>query len=331
MRCGRRISTGMATYIREVSGRLPRVAPEFEYRTYAKGQNLGIAEQIVLPLEMWRDRIEFAHYMAHYLPAFAGGLFAFTIHDVIHLRYKEYFRKYIEPYYMTLVKRACRKAARIFTSDRRTIDDLVYYFGADPQRIRVIALAPRERFFSPAVPFRGERPYLINVGNHREHKDIPTLVKAWASLPSEHEIDLYLTGADDLNGLLQRASTPRRRAVAVGNVSDDQLASYYAGALALVHPSLLEGFGLPFVEAMAQGCPVIATTTSIPDPAREVALTFEPRDAEGARAQIERLLEDQALRTDLVERGRAIAAGLSWDRTARETADVYREILEEHL
>jgi glycosyltransferase involved in cell wall biosynthesis len=329
VRCGRRISVGMATYIREVSARLPRVAPEFEYLTYAKGQNLGIAEQIVLPVELWRDRIDFTHYMAHYVPAFAGGQFAFTIHDVIHLRFKEYFRSYIEPYYMTVVKRACRRAARIITSDSRTVDDLVHYLGADARRIKVIPLAPRERFFAPATPFRAARPYLLNVGNHRQHKDIPTLVKAWSSLPAHHEVDLYLTGADDFNGLLQRVSTPSRRAIAVGNVSDDQLASYYAGALALVHPSLLEGFGLPFVEAMAQGCPVIATTTSIPDPIEGVALTFEPRDVEGARSQIERLLDDQALRTDLVERGRKVVARLSWDRTARETADVYREILEE--
>jgi glycosyltransferase involved in cell wall biosynthesis len=319
----------MATYIREVSARLPRIAPEFEYRTYAKGQNLGIAEQIVLPLEMRRDRIDLAHYMAHYVPIFASGCFAFTIHDLIHLRFKQYFRSYIEPYYMTVVKRACLNAARIFTSDPRTIDDLVYYFNADPQCISVVALAPRERFFAPAPPFRTDRPYLLNVGNHRQHKDIPTLVKAWAALPPAYDVDLYLTGEDDLNGLLQSASTSRRHAIALGNVTDDQLASYYAGAVALVHSSLLEGFGLPFVEAMAQGCPVVATTTSIPQPVAGAALTFEPKDAEGARTQIERLLDDQALRTDLVKRGRAATAALSWDRTTRETADVYREILEE--
>src|ERR1700758_3138823 len=86
-RCGKRISVGMATYTREVSARLPYVAPQYDYVTYTKGQNLGIAEQIVLPFEMWRDRVELAHYMAHYVPAFAGGRFIFTIHDLIHLRF----------------------------------------------------------------------------------------------------------------------------------------------------------------------------------------------------------------------------------------------------
>ncbi len=273
----------MATYMREVSARLPHVAPQYDYVTYTKGQNLGIAEQIVLPLEMWRDRIELAHYMAHYVPAFADGRFVFTIHDLIHLRFVHFFRGYIGPYYNTVVKRACRKAARIITSDRRTIDDLVHYFDVDPAKIRVIPLAPRERFFTPSPPFRGERPYFLNVGNHRMHKDIPTLLRAWSSLPEQYGVDLYLTGPDDLNGELQRLSTPRRKAIALGDITDDELASYYAGAVALVHPAMLEGFGLPFVEAMASGCPVIATDESIPEPISDVSLHFPVGQAERSR------------------------------------------------
>lgn len=328
-RCGKRISVGMATYMREVSARLPAVAPQYDYRVYTKGQNLGLAEQIVLPLEMRRDRIDLAHFMAHYVPAFAEGTFVFTIHDLIHLRFVHFFRAYIGPYYRTVVKRACRKAARIITSDRRTIADLVHYFGVDPDRIVVIPLAPRDRFLQPAVPFRGERPYVLNVGNHRDHKDIPTLLRAWASLPPSYEIDLYLTGDDDLGGELQRLSNGRRKAIVLGNVSDERLASYYAGALALVHPAMLEGFGLPFVEAMALGCPIVATEDSIPSPVVEAALQFPVGDAEAAAAQMRRLYDDAALREDLVERGRRAVAALTWDRTARETAAVYREVLEE--
>ncbi len=328
-RCGRRISVGMATYVREVVKRLPVLAPEYEYRVYTQGQNLGLAEQVLLPLELVRDRIELTHYMTHYVPAFAGGRFVFTIHDLIHLRFKQFFRAYIGPYYMTVVRRACRQARRIITSDRRTIADLVHYFDVDPAKIRVIPLAPRARFFEPVAPFRAERPYLLNVGNHRDHKDIPTLVRAWAALPERYEVDLYLTGHDDLDGLLQRCSTPRRRAVVLGDVSDDELAAYYAGARALVHPALLEGFGLPFVEAIAAGCPVIATTESIPEPIADASLLFEPKNVEQARAQIERLLDDEALRTQLVERGRTAVRDLTWERTTRATADVYAEILQE--
>jgi glycosyltransferase involved in cell wall biosynthesis len=329
VRCGRRISVGMRTYINEVSSRLPSVAPDFTYRFYERGENLGFAQQIVLPVRLALDGVDLTHFMAHYVPAFATGRFVFTIHDLIHLRYKQYFRAYIEPYYMSVVRRACRHAARVITSDSRTIADLTHYFGLSADKIVVVPLAPRERFFTPAQPHRGQRPYIMNVGNHREHKDTATLIAAWASLPARYDVDLYFTGKDDFKGELQRRSTGTRRAIALGDITDDQLASYYAGAQALVHPALLEGFGLPFVEAMAQGCPVIATSTSIPDPVREAAMLFEPRDIEGARALIERMLDDQALRGDYVERGRIAVRALSWERTARETAAVYRDVLQE--
>jgi glycosyltransferase involved in cell wall biosynthesis len=327
VRCGRRISVGMATYVREVSSRLPVLAPRYDYRLYERGQNLGLAEQVMLPMQMRRDRVALAHFMTHYVPALAGGRFVFTIHDLIHLRFKEFFKAYIGPYYMSVVKRACRKAERIITSDEKTINDLVEFFGVEPSKVRVIPLAPRARFRQPAQPHRAQRPYLLNVGNHRKHKDIPTLLAAWASLPASYEVDLYLTGHDDLHGDLQRYSTQKRRAVALGDVSDDELASYYAGAAALVHPALLEGFGLPFVEAMACGCPVIATRESLPTVLADVALTFPARDAEAARWEIQRLLDDPDLQRRLAEAGRARAGGLTWELCTERTARVYDEIV----
>jgi alpha-1,3-rhamnosyl/mannosyltransferase len=142
-------------------------------------------------------------------------------------------------------------------------------------------------------------------------------------------VDLYLTGSDDLDGELQRYSTGKRKAIALGDVTDDELAGYYAGAVALVHPAMLEGFGLPFVEAMASGCPVIATDTSTPDAVKDVSLHFSVGGVEEATTHMRRVLDDEAFRTRLVEQGRNVVASLTWDRTARETADVYQEIAEE--
>lgn len=328
-RVGRHTSVGAATYNRELAKRLPAVAPNYDFRIYSDGGTLDLSEQLAIPARIRRDRPALVHFLQHYMPLSLPRTFLFTIHDLIHMRFLHMFKAYIGPYYRNVVRRAAGKAARIITSDEMTIPDIVHYLGVDAGKIRVVPLAPRERFMLQAAPHVAKRPYFINAGNHREHKDIPTLLRAWAALPPSYEVDLYLTGPDDFGGELQRLSNDRREAVALGNVTDDALASYYAGAAALVHPALLEGFGLPFVEAMACGCPVIATRQSLPSVARDASIAFAAGNAEEARDAMQRLLDDQALRTSLVERGKRAAMTLSWDRTARETADIYAEVLME--
>jgi len=177
--------------------------------------------------------------------------------------------------------------------------------------------------------FVGPRPYLLYVGNHREHKDLSTLFEAWSGLPPSCGVDLYLTGNDDFGGELARRTSETRAIVALGDVSTQRLARYYAGACALVQPALREGFGLPMLEAMAAGCPVIACRDAIPRPLAQAALAFPPRNALALRAEIERLLTDQGLRASTIKQGREVAARLTWQRCASATADVYREVLEE--
>jgi alpha-1,3-rhamnosyl/mannosyltransferase len=169
---------------------------------------------------------------------------------------------------------------------------------------------------------------LLYVGNHRRHKDLATLFTAWSSLPPDLKVDLYVTGPDDFGGELERRSDPTRAIFALGEIRSDELASYYAGARALVHPSLREGFGLPMLEAMATGCPVLACEDSLPRVLEPAALSFKARDVDGLRTLLEQILTDQGTRERSVNLGREAAGRLSWDRCARATADVYREVLE---
>ena len=148
----------------------------------------------------------------------------------------------------------------------------------------MVPLGVSERYFAPIEPYRSERPYLLYVGNHRRHKDLPTLFEAWSHLPAPATLDLYLTGPDDFAGELQRRSSLPRRIVALGDVSTEQLIAYYAGAQALVQPAWREGFGLPMLEAMAAGCPVIACDEAVPAPLERAALTFRPGNVAELRA-----------------------------------------------
>lgn len=327
-RVTRRWSVGMRAYAHELVTRLPRIAPDLEFIAYQTGSNFGFSEQIGLPREMRRDRIDLAHFMSLYAPAFAPRPYAVTIHDLIHLRFPQYFKSNVGPYYRTVTRLLCARAARVITDDERTVDDLVRFLHVDRKKVRVIPLGADDTFMRYAEPFAGPRPYLFYAGNHREHKDLATLFAAWSRL--DEDVDLYLTGEDDIAAQAMPRQTAQKRVVFLGDVTNEELAQYYAGALALVHPALCEGFGLPMLEAMASGTAVVACSDAVPAVLREQALTFPARDVAALTTQLKRLLQTEGLRQALIASGSRVAHELTWDRCAAQTAAIYREILEEH-
>jgi glycosyltransferase involved in cell wall biosynthesis len=325
-RLTRQMSVGMKAYAQELAARLPRVAPDMQFYVFDRGSNFGWDEQVRLPLEMRRRRPDVSHFLSLYAPVLPPRPYAITIHDLIHLRFPEYFKSKVGPYYRTVVRLACARAARVITDDERTVTDLQRFLGVDSRKVRVIPLGADDAFFAPAVPFDAPRPYIVYAGNHRAHKDLATLFAAWAGLPDDVELDLYVTGAGDAGAGYTRANGHIRM---LGDVSTTELAGYYASAMALVHPALCEGFGLPMLEAMAVGCPVVACEDAVPGVLRSAALTFPARGVEQARAHVTALARDPARRAALAGTGRMLARTLTWDRCAERTAQVYREIMEE--
>ena len=318
----------MKAYARELADRLPQVAPEFAFVLFTQGRNFGWEEQVTLPLAMRRARLDLAHFLSLYVPLISPAPSVITIHDLIHLRFPKQFKAKVGPYYRTVVRRACARAERVITDDERTVADIERFLHVDRAKVRVVPLGVDDRFLEAAAPFAGDRPYLLYVGNHRKHKDLHTLFEAWTGLAEETALDLYVTGRDDFGGELQRRSTPARRIVALGDISTERLASYYAGAVALIPPAWREGFGLPMLEAMAMGCPVVAAAEAVPGVLAPAAWTFPAGSAAQLRATVMNLLADEGRRGRFVNLGREIARSLTWDRCARATADVYREVLE---
>lgn len=328
-RLTRQMSVGMKAYARELAARLPRIAPDLEFIAFTQGSNFSFDEQIRLPLAVRGAHAGLTHFFSQYAPLLAPSPFVITIHDLIHLLFPQNFKTKVGPYYRTVVRSLCARAERIITDDDRTVVDIVRLLRADAARICVIPLGVDNLFLRPLVPHRAAKPFFLYVGNHRKHKDLETLFGAWQSLPLHWKIDLYLTGPDDFGGELQRRAQPGREIVALGDLQIDRLAQFYAGAFALVHPALREGFGLPMLEAMAARCPVIACSDSLPNVLRGAALVFAPKDPQAAAQAMLRLHQDQVLRETLVNEGRTRAERLTWDRCAAATADVYREVLEE--
>ncbi len=328
VRATRQLSAGMKTYNRELASRLPEVAPDLEFIHFEHARNFSLQEQFALPRAMRRAGVELAHFLSQYTPLLPPRPYIVTIHDLIHLRFPQFFKAKVGPYYQTVVRFAATRAARIITDDPRTVGDLERYLGVKPANCRVIALGVEEYFLQPIAPYVAARPYILYVGNHREHKDLRTLFSAWSSLPHDTDLDLYLTGPDDFKGALADYQSPNRRILTLGDVSKERLAALYAGARALVHPALCEGFGLPMLEAMACGTLVIACTDAVPAVLEGATLRFTARDVAGLRSSLEQL-GDEGLRSGLVNKGRSLARAMTWTRCARATVDVYREVLEE--
>jgi len=327
-RLTRQMSVGMKTYARELAARLPHVAPEFAFVRFERGRNFGWEEHVSLPLAMRRARLDLVHFFSLYVPLFSPAPSVITIHDLIHLEFPQQFKAKVGPYYHTVVRWACARAKRIITDDERTVTDLSERLGVDAGKVRVVPLGVGEPFLSGARALPAPRPYLLYVGNHRQHKDLPTLFAAWSALARDRDLDCYLTGPDDFGGTLQQLGTARGSIVALGDVSAERLASYYAGAVALVTPARREGFGLPMLEAMAVGCPVVACVDAVPNVIAPAALTFGAGNVAELRAAVESLLADEGYRQRVVNVGRDIALSLTWNRCARATADVYGEVLE---
>ncbi len=319
----RHISVGMGAYARELAARLPLVAPDLCFATFPHDRPFGLDEQVRLPLAMARARPRLSHFLSVYAPVFAPRPYLITIHDLIHLRFPALFKRNIGPYYATVVRAVCAGAHRVITDDDRTVGDLARFLGVPPAKAVVIPLGVDDVYLREAAPLALERPFFLYVGNQKPHKDLATLFAAWEALDPALTVDLVLTGNDELGGVRpQRANGSLRF---LGFPAAQVLARYYRSAVALVHPALCEGFGLPLLEAAAAGGRVIACSEAVPRVLKPYVEAFPPRDVRALRALLERELENPRPSED----ARRFARTLTWDRCARATAQVYRETLAE--
>jgi glycosyltransferase involved in cell wall biosynthesis len=315
------MSAGMRAYVRELATRLPRVAPDITLNTVTRGENFSFAEQVRIPLAAMRA--DLVHFPTIFAPFVLPRRYVVTIHDLIHLRFPELFGRTTSAYYTLFVRRLARRATRLIVGDPRTVEDCATFFGIDPSRVRVVPLGYDPDLLS--VPARAaERPYFVYVGNHRPHKNLATLIAAWRGLPAEIEVDLALTGGDDLR---EQSNDGVRRLVFLGDLAPPETAAAIAGAVALVQPSLAEGFGLPVLEALVRGIPVVAGQNAYPQMLAPFVTAFPARDVAALRACLEEAVRPpQRMRAAAAE-GVTFARAYTWDRFAMEVASVYRDAL----
>jgi len=298
-----------------------------------------LASNPAAPLDAWRlaraldnlTKNDLFFSPGYNTPLFCASPFVFTICDLSHIYCPENSSPLIRLYYATVAKRACQRAAKILTISKFTCRQIIEWSGVPLGKIVNVgcgvdpAYHPGEDLYG--LPF----PYLLCVSNRKRHKNEFRVVEAFAQAGLAAELRLVFTG-DGTTGLANWIERHRVTAAVhfVGRVPESRLPSLYRGAEALIFPSLYEGFGLPLLEAMASGTPVVTSNiTALPEVAGDAALLVDPTSVEQIAAAIRQIIKDSLLRRQLREKGLARAAQFSWESTAarvHETIGVGREV-----
>jgi glycosyltransferase involved in cell wall biosynthesis len=319
--------TGDETYVENLLRALPAAAPDLRFGAVTRhpervpegvvplplpagSQELRMAWK--LPRLLRRVRPRLGHYQ-HALPLRSVGATVLTVHDLSFEREPGLMPLKDRSVFKATVPRSARRADRVIAVSERTRDDLIELYRIEKEKIRVIPHGV-DPAFVPGVG-TGER-YLLFVGAVQQRKD------PWAALEAAQDVQLPLVIAGPEREPALARELRQRGADLRGYVEKRELAELYRGAACLVVPSRYEGFGLPVLEAMASGIPVVAARDpALMEVAADAAIYADQGDLAGA---ILRAVEHRA---DLRTAGLARAAQFSWAETARRTVEVYRELL----
>ena len=326
--CRKVADYGIGTYIRGLTHALAELPGEEEYLLFAppeqrhllpgsarfrwveeSSSNYSLTEVIALA----RHRVDLLH-APHYVVPVGRTPLVVTIHDLIHLNQPR--RRGIERLYaITMIGRAVKKARAILTVSRAVADQIAERYPGSAAKIAVTPNGVDERFRPAGEPAPGDT--FLFVGNDKPHKNLETLLAAFrAARAAKPRLQLLLAGG---------ARSAEAGVSSLGFVDDAALLELYRRSLALIQPSIEEGFGLPVLEAMASGLPVIASNApALREVAGGAALHFHSRDSEELARSMLRVAEDAELRSRMRSDGLIRARDFSWKRCAEETLKIYR-------
>jgi alpha-1,3-rhamnosyl/mannosyltransferase len=299
-------------------------------------------ENAWLPRQFREQRVDVAHHLDGLLPRCPAPAVV-TLHDLQYLAYPEYFSAPKRRYLQVSQGRSLRRAEFVAAISEFTRDDAIRAFDLAPAKVVVIppVVTPLQ-IPDDAARARADlnlaRDFVLYPAAAYTHKNHDTLLRAFAAVASGgRDVELVLTGATGAGAWGSARSTAPRvsplatelgvgeRVRSLGYVSPGQLAALYSGATALAFPSRFEGFGLPVVEAMSIGCPVIAAeATALPALVGDGGILVGPDDVDGWARELARVIDDRVVREKLAEAGRARFAELAAADTVDRLVDVYR-------
>ena len=355
---------GIGTYIRNILVELHRIDADTPYVVLSRSHDLeqvrqlvprfrvvvedaepySLGEQVRIPWRLRREGVSLVHEPHYVLPPLTPCRSVVTIHDCIHLMFPQYLpNRFAHLYARAFMWTATRQAARILTVSEASKRDILRFFAIPADKVQVIYNAIDGRFLTPPDEATTERvrqryqldhPFVLYVGNIRPHKNIERTIDAFGRTREDGPTGLKLVIIGDevskypsLRQMVHRHKLDKHVRF-LGFQPQETLASFYRLARAFVFPSLYEGFGLPPLEAMACGTPVITSNvSSLPEVAGDAALLVDPYDVEALARAMVRIVTDQPLRDMLVARGLARARQFSWTESVAKIRSVYMDVL----
>lgn len=329
----------------ETQGRLPLLDERFGVLQIPISDRLSNAlwhrARVPLPVQLLTGRIDLFHSPDFTLPPAPGVPSVVTVHDLAFLAVPETAYPTLRAYLEEVVPRSLRRAAKVIAVSECTRQDLVERLGVPMERITVVheGVSSVFRETAPAASdqevlsrLRVSRPFVLGVGTIQPRKNYARLVEAFAAIwPRHQELSLVIAGSRgwmDEPVFAAIENLGLRDKVHIVGPGDEDLAALYRSCAVMAYPSLYEGFGIPPLEAMACGAPVICSnTSSLPEVVGDAAVMVDPSSTEQLAAALIRVLEDPELSARLRERGHERARLFTWERAAAETVGVYEDVL----
>lgn len=298
----------------------------------------GVSEQIKFPKLLTKLNLDLMHFPHFNVPFFYQGKFVVTIHDLIHQHFQMRRATTLDPItykikqlgYKLVFKNAISKAVKILVPSNYVKGLLVRQWGINGNEVVVTHEAVDDKIVAIANSLSQKKlkiksPYIFYVGNAHPHKNIEGLIRVFRDLREKYpHLQLVLTGYDHYFWQKVMKEYQYQDIIYTGQVSDEELAALYKNARLFVMPSFEEGFGMPLLEAMAGGCPVVSSNAgSLPEVGGDAALYFDPADMRDMGDKIGRVLTDNSLRNNLIKKGKQRVKVFSWEKLARQTLEVY--------
>ena len=285
-----------------------------------------------------RDSLDVLH-VTYTSPLWAPCPIVVTVHDISFVEHPEWFSRRDLRVLSTTVPMSIRKARRVITVSELCREQIIDHYRVPPEKVVAIpnAAGPAAMALSDedarrelaAMGLDSKRPYALAVGNLQPRKNLIRLIGAIRSVAAQGiDLDLLVVGPEHYRAeeVLGEAREAAERIKFTGYITDRQLAACYSCASVFAFPSLFEGFGIPLLEAMAHGVPVVCSKAgAFPEVCGDAALYFDPLDVDSIADALTRVVKDGALRLELIRKGRAREREFTWRRSAESTLAVYRQ------